>query len=66
MVHCARKNYQRAVELFEAHDTPAFGDAATAAYMQRTDTEYLYSFDSDDFGSFEWVTRLDTANNPFS
>jgi predicted nucleic acid-binding protein len=31
VVHCAQKDYQRAVELFEAHDTPAFGDAAIAA-----------------------------------
>jgi len=54
------------VEVFEAHDTPAFGDTTIAAYMQRTDTEYLYSFDTEDFGSFRWVTRLDTADNPFS
>jgi hypothetical protein len=33
--------------------------------MQRTNTEYLYSFD-DDFGPFGWVTWLDTADNPFS
>lgn len=34
------------------------------AYMQRTDLEYVYSFD-DDFDWFEEITRLATADDPF-
>lgn len=65
IVHCAQKDYYRATDLFETHDTPAFGDATIAAYMNRTDIEYLYTFDGEDFGPFDWVTPLDTADNPF-
>jgi predicted nucleic acid-binding protein len=65
VVHCAQKDYHRAVDLFDTHDSPAFGDATIAAYMERTGIEYLYSFDGDDFGPFDWVTRLDTPANPF-
>jgi hypothetical protein len=32
--------------------------------MRRTGIEYLYSFD-DDFDALGWITRLDTADNPF-
>ncbi|WP_435196265.1 type II toxin-antitoxin system VapC family toxin [Natronomonas sp. EA1] len=35
IVHCTQKDYHRAVELFETYDTPAFGDATIAAYMER-------------------------------
>ena len=66
VVQCAQKDYQRAVELFNTYGRPAFGDATIAAYMERTDIEYLYSFDREDFGLFDWVTRLDTADNPFA
>ena len=50
---------------FRTHDV-AFGDATIAAYMERTGIEYLYAFDREDFGTFDWVTRLDTADNPFA
>jgi len=52
------------MELFETYDGLAFGDATIAAYMERTDVKYLYSFD-DDFDALDWVTRLETADNPF-
>jgi len=65
LVHCAQKDYRRAVDLFETYQ-PAFGDATIAAYMERTGTQCLYSFDRDDFGPFDWVTRLDTADDPFA
>jgi predicted nucleic acid-binding protein len=32
--------------------------------MRRTGIEYLYSFD-DDFDRVEWITRLDTATDPY-
>jgi predicted nucleic acid-binding protein len=65
IVHSAQKDFTRAVDLFRTHDV-AFGDATIAAYMERTGIEYLYAFDREDFGTFDWVTRLDTADNPFA
>jgi len=63
-VHAAQADFQRAVELFETYEALAFGDATIAAYMERTGTEYLYSFD-DDFDAVEGITRLATAVDPF-
>ncbi|MFB6139516.1 MAG: type II toxin-antitoxin system VapC family toxin [Halosimplex sp.] len=65
LIHAAQADFHRAVELFETYDGLAFGDATIAAYMERTDLEYLYSFD-DDFDAVEGVSRLETADNPFS
>jgi len=65
LVHSAQKDFTNAVELFETYEGLSFGDATIAAYMQRTGIEYLYSFD-DDFDAIEGITRLDTADNPFS
>jgi len=64
LVHAAQADFQRAVELFETYEALAFGDATIAAYMERTGTEYLYSFD-DDFDAVEGITRLATAVDPF-
>lgn len=65
MVHCAQKDYHRAMELFEDYESLSFGDATITAYMERTGIEYLYSFD-DDFDGIERITRLDTPDNPFT
>lgn len=51
----ARKAFHRAVELFETYDGLAFGDGTIAAYMERTDIEYLYSVDHD-FDRLDWLT----------
>lgn len=64
LVHCAQKDFHRAVELFETHENFAFGDATITAYMERTGIEYIYSSD-DDFDEIEDITRLETADNPF-
>lgn len=64
LVHCAQKDFTRAVELFEAYENLAFGDATIVAYMDREGIDYLYSFD-DDFDAVEGITRLDTAADPF-
>lgn len=64
LIHSAQTDFHRAVELFETYDGLAFGDATIAAYMDRTDIEYLYSFD-DDFDALDGITRLETAENPF-
>ena len=65
LVHSAQKDFHRAAELFDAYKRLAFGDATIAAYMERENIEYLYSFD-DDFDALENVTRLATADNPFT
>jgi len=65
VLNAPQKDFTRALELFENYENLSFGDATIAAYMQRTDTEYLYSFD-DDFDRLECITRLDTADNPFN
>lgn len=64
-VNCAQKDFTTAVELFERYESLSFGDATIAAYMRRTGIEHLYSFD-DDFDALEWITRLETAENPFN
>ncbi|MDL0118534.1 PIN domain-containing protein [Halobacterium salinarum] len=63
VLQAAQKDFHRAVELFETYDGFAFGDATIAAYMEREDIEYLYSFD-DDFDAIEDITRLETPDNP--
>lgn len=65
VVQSAQKDFPRAVEFFETYDELAFGDATIAAYMERTDIGFLYSFD-DDFDALEHITRLDTPDDPFS
>jgi predicted nucleic acid-binding protein len=65
LIHAAQVDFHSAVDLFEQYDQLSFGDATIAAYMRRTDVEYLYSFD-DDFDRLDWITRLDTPDNPFT
>lgn len=64
ILQAAQKDFGRAVELFQTYEGLAFGDATIAAYMEREDIEYLYSFD-DDFDAVDNLTRLTTAENPF-
>jgi predicted nucleic acid-binding protein len=64
VLHAAQKDFSRAVGLFQTYDGLSFGDATIAAYMQREDIEWLYSFD-DDFDTLDGITRLDTPDDPF-
>ena len=64
LVHAPKADFSRAVELFEQYDGLAFADATIAAYMEREEVRYLYSFD-DDFDAVDGITRLVTATNPF-
>jgi len=64
VLHAAQKDFSSALDLFETYDGLSFGDATVAAYMQREDIEYLYSFD-DDFDALAGITRLETPDNPF-
>jgi len=65
IVHSAQKDFTKAISLFLDRDV-TFGDATIAADMGRTDIEYLYTFDTEDFGGFDCVTPLVTADNSFS
>lgn len=65
ILQAAQKDFPRAVDLFVTHEKLSFGGATIAAYMERTDLEYLYSFD-DDFDVLDHVTRLQTPDNPFA
>jgi predicted nucleic acid-binding protein len=65
ILHAAQKDFTSALSLFQTYDGLSFGDATIAAYMQRENIEYLYSFD-DDFDAIEGLTRLETADNPFN
>ncbi len=56
IVHCAQKDYNWATKSFETHDTPASGDTTIGAYIDRTGIEYLYTFDGEEFGPFDWLT----------
>lgn len=64
LVQSAQKDFDRAVELHEQFESLSFGDATIAAYMDRTECAYLYSFD-DDFDALDWVARLESATDPF-
>lgn len=64
LVHAAQKDFTRAIELFRTYNGLAFGDATIVTYMDRTDIDYLYSFD-DDFDTVTDITRLETADDPF-
>ena len=64
VLHAAKKDVPSAVELFQTYEGLSFGDATIAAYMEREDIEYLYSFD-DDFDTLDGITRLETPDNPF-
>ena len=61
----AQADFTRAVERFGTHGGLSVGDATIAAYMTRADIEFLYAFD-DDFDGVNGITRLETAENPFS
>ena len=65
VLNAAQKDFSSALDLFETYNGLSFGDATIAAYMQREDIEYLYSFD-DDFDALAGITRLETPDNPFS
>lgn len=62
--HLAADDFRRGRAILRRESDIELTDAITTAYMQRTDVEYVYSFD-DDFDRFDDVVRLDTATNPY-
>jgi predicted nucleic acid-binding protein len=65
IVHAPKADFNAAQALFRRYGELSFVDSTIAAYMDREDVEYLYSFD-DDFDAVTNLTRLGTADNPFN
>jgi predicted nucleic acid-binding protein len=61
----AREDFERGRALSRRKAGLEITAAILVAYMRRTDTKYVYSFD-DDFDRFDDITRLTTADDPFS
>ncbi|MCL9815112.1 type II toxin-antitoxin system VapC family toxin [Natranaeroarchaeum aerophilus] len=62
--HLANEDLARGRSVFREQAGVEITDAVLAAYMDRTETEYIYSFD-DDFDRFDHLTRLTSPENPF-
>lgn len=65
VVHAPQSDFNAAQALFRQHSALSFVDAILVAYMQRENTEYVYSFD-DDFDEIDGIRRFETADNPFN
>ena len=65
LTHVAQADFNAAQPIFRQYSELSFVDAVLVAHMQRTDIEYIYSFD-DDFDAVSDITRLATATNPLS
>jgi predicted nucleic acid-binding protein len=65
IVHAPKADFNAAQPLFRRHGELSFVDSTIAAYMDREDIEYLYSFD-EDFDAVTDLHRLETAENPFN
>ena len=65
IVHAPKADFNAAQALFRRYGELSFVDSTIAAYMDREDVEYLYSFD-DDFDAVTDLIRLETAENPFN
>lgn len=64
IAHTPKSDFDAGRSLFRRYDSLSLTDAIIVAAMQRTGTEYLYSFD-DGFDSVPELSRLTTAENPF-
>lgn len=62
--HSPKADFNAAQAIFRRYTELSFVDATIAAYMEREGIEYLYSFD-DDFEVVDWITRLETPDNPY-
>lgn len=65
VMHAPQSDFNAAQAIFRRYPELSFVDSTIAAYMQREGIEFLYSFD-DGFDAVEDLTRLNTADNPFS
>jgi predicted nucleic acid-binding protein len=62
--HAPKADFTAGQALFRQYSGLSFVDSTIAAFMDREDIEYLYSFDTD-FDAIEGITRLETAANPY-
>ena len=65
LVQCAQKDFHRGGEPFDGHERLSFGDAITAAYMERTGIENLCSFNHN-FDGIGSILGPETAEDPFN
>ncbi|RBI59530.1 VapC toxin family PIN domain ribonuclease [halophilic archaeon] len=65
IVQTSKSDFNAGQALFRQHASLTFVNAVTAAYMQRKEIKYIYSFD-DDFDTVDGITRFDTVTNPFA
>lgn len=68
LVHIPQGVHADGERLFRVHlgsDPPEWVDSLIAAYMMSEGLEFIYSFD-DDFDTFDGITRLNTADDPFA
>lgn len=65
IVVATREDFATAESVFMTQRPLSFVDATIVAIARRTGTDVLYSFD-DDFDRFECLSRLATAENPFT
>jgi len=64
VTNTSRGDFVTGQALYREYDRLSFVDAITVAFMRRTGTEYVYSFD-DDFDGVDGIKRLDTPNSPY-
>lgn len=63
--HLTETDFDRGRGLYRQTPGVELPDTVTVAFIRRTDSEYIYSFD-DDFDRVEGITRLTTADDPFA
>jgi len=64
LTQTAKTDFDAGRSVFRRHEALSLTDAIIVAAMQRSDIEYLYSFD-EGFDSVATITRLTTPDNPF-
>lgn len=64
IAHATRSDFTAGQDVFRRYRELSFVDATIAAYMNREDITYLYSFDND-FDAVDGITRLDSPHDPF-
>lgn len=64
MIHTPKHDFDAGRSLFRKYEPLSLTDAIIVAFMQRTDLEYIYSFD-DGFDAVDGLSRLTTTENPF-
>lgn len=64
LTYTPKTDFDTGRALFRQYESLSLTDTIIVAAMQRSEVEYLYSFD-DGFDSVSEITRLSTPDNPF-